>query len=350
MKDNFFKKGEENRMKKSIKYLLTVLLFVSLILGACGNDGEKDSEKKESDFKVGMVTDLGSVNDKSFNQSAWEGLQKLEEDLGFEVKYLEPKSDDEVLPNLLEFVKNGYDLTWATAATLEDAITELANDNPDAKLGIVDSDLTLPNVVSVSFKEQEGAFLVGVIAGLTTETNKIGFVGGMDIPVIKRFEAGFREGIKAVNPEASLAVNYTGEFSRVDMGKSAASTMYNDGVDIIFHASGLTGNGVFNEATERFESGQNVWVIGVDKDQSVTFGNDVTLTSMIKKVDEAVYDVSKRLSEDELSIGEHIEMGLAEDGLDIAPNSEINVDADILKIVEEYREKIISGEIVVPTE
>ncbi|WP_458633683.1 BMP family lipoprotein [Paenibacillus sp. CMAA1364] len=346
-----------------MKAMLPLLLTFTLALTACGSNGNKDATNSGKDtngatntenkqelkkLKVGMVTDLGSVNDKSFNQSAWEALQKLKEDYGFEVKYLEPKLDADVVPNLNQFVKANYDLTWATAFTLSDAVTQLSKENPDKNFGIVDSDLVLPNVAAVSFKEQEGSFLVGVIAGLTTKTNKIGFVGGMDIPVIKRFETGFREGIAAVNPDAKLSVNYTGQFTRVDMGKSAASTMYNDGVDIIFHASGLTGNGVFNEAKERNSNGGKVWVIGVDKDQSLIFGDDVTLTSMIKKVDEAVFQISKSLAEGNFPAGKVTLMGLKEKGVDIAPTSSKNVTPEILAKVEEYRTKIINGEIVVP--
>ncbi|AZK45731.1 BMP family ABC transporter substrate-binding protein [Paenibacillus lentus] len=349
-------------MKKTMKTVLPLLLVFMLVLTACGQKGTNqnagnantpagDGNQQEiKKLKVGMVTDLGSVNDKSFNQSAWEALQQLKKDYGFEVKYLEPKTDADVVPNLNQFVKANYDLTWATAYTLADAVTQLANENPDSMFGIVDSDLTLPNVASVSFKEQEGSFLVGVIAGLTTKTNKIGFVGGMEIPVIKRFEVGFREGIKAVNPDAKLTVNYTGLFNRVDMGKSAASTIYNDGADIIFHAAGLTGNGVFNEAKERNSKGGKVWVIGVDKDQSLIFGDDVTLTSMVKKVDEAVYQISKSLAEGNFPAGQVTLMGLKENGVDIAPTSDKNVDPEVLAKVEEYRQKIINGEIVVPVE
>lgn len=352
-------------MKKTMKTVLPLLLVFILVLTACGQKGtnqngagagnantpaDNGNQQEIKKLKVGMVTDLGSVNDKSFNQSAWEALQQLKKDYGFEVKYQEPKSDADVVPNLNQFVKANYDLTWATAFTLADAVTQLANENPNSMFGIVDSDLTLPNVASVSFKEQEGSFLVGVIAGLTTKTNKIGFVGGMEIPVIKRFEAGFREGIKAVNPDAKLIVNYTGLFNRVDMGKSAASTIYNDGADIIFHAAGLTGNGVFNEAKERNSKGGKVWVIGVDKDQSLIFGDDVTLTSMVKKVDEAVYQISKSLAEGNFPAGQVTLMGLKENGVDIAPTSEKNVDPDVLAKVEEYRQKIINGEIVVPEE
>ena len=272
---------------------------------------------KRNPTSIGMVTDLGSINDKSFNQSAWEALQKLNTDYGYDVKYLEPKSDGEVMPNLLTFVKGNYDLTWATASTLADAVTQLASENPDAKFGIIDSDIVVPNVAAISFKEQEGSFLVGVIAGLTTKTNKIGFIGGMEIPVIKRFEAGFREGIKAVNPDAKLIVNYTGVFNRVDVGKSAAATIYNEGADIIFHAAGLTGNGAFNEAKERKANGENVWVIGVDKDQSLTFGDDITLTSMIKKVDEAVKRVNKEVVDGTFAGGSE-NLTLKENGVGIA--------------------------------
>lgn len=342
-------------LKKLMKAFLPLVLILTLALAACGQKENEKNESKDDNgdvakLKIGMVTDLGSVNDKSFNQSAWEALQKLNKDHGFEVKYLEPKADADVVPNLSEFVKRDYDLTWATAYTLSDAVTQLAQENPNANFGIVDSDIIVPNVASVSFKEQEGAFLVGVIAGLTTETNKIGFVGGMEIPVIKRFEVGFREGIKAVNPDAKLIVNYTGLFNRVDMGKSAASTIYNDGADIIFHAAGLTGNGIFNEAKERKSKGGNVWVIGVDKDQSLTFGDDVTLTSMIKKVDEAVYSVSMALAEGNFPAGQVTVMGLKEGGVDIASTSDKNVAPGVLEKVEEYRQLIINGDIVVPTE
>ncbi|WP_086349321.1 BMP family lipoprotein [Candidatus Enterococcus clewellii] len=339
-------------MKKTgWKWAISLGVVLFTLVGCGGSDsGGSDKASGDKDLKIGMVTDLGSINDKSFNQSAWEGLQKLNEDFGYEVKYLEPKADADVLPNLLEFVNNGYDLTWATAATLEDAVKQIAEENPDAKLGIVDSALEVENVASVSFKENEGAFLVGVIAGSMTKTDKVGFVGGMEIPVIQKFAAGFREGVKAVNPEAKVIINYTGLFNRVDMGKSAASTIYNDGADIIFHAAGLTGNGVFNEATERKNNGEDVWVIGVDKDQSLEFGNEVTLTSMIKKVDEAVYKISQDLAEGNFPGGKVTEMGLKENGVDIAPTSDVNVPADILEKVEEYREKIINGDITIPTE
>ncbi|MCI3028245.1 BMP family protein [Desemzia sp. C1] len=331
----------------TIKTIGAALLSMTL-LSACGG-GNEASSAGESDFNIGMVTDLGSVNDKSFNQSAWEGLQQLQEDEGYKVKYLEPTADSEVEPSLLQFVNSNTDLTWATAATLADAVTTIANNNPKAQLGIVDAEIEgIENIVSVSFKENEGAFLAGVVAASMSETDKVGFIGGMEIPVIQRFHAGFEAGVLAVNPDATVVANYTGVFNRVDMGKSAAGTMYNDGVDIIFHAAGGTGNGVFNEAQERFNNGEKVWVIGVDKDQSLEFGDDITLTSMMKNVDKAVYDISLETANGNFPGGEVVRLGLAEDAVGLADTSEKNVPQEVLDTVEQYKEQIISGEITVP--
>lgn len=346
-------------MKKMLSLSLVMLLAVSVMLAGCGSKPKEEtnaggdtggtSTEAKSDLKIGMVTDVGGVNDKSFNQSAWEALQATETETGTAVKYLQSKSDEEYIPNLNEFVKNGYDLTWGIGFQLADAIKTVAEQNPDSKLAIIDSVVDAPNVKSVTFAEEEGSYLVGVVAGLTTKSNKIGFVGGMESPLIKKFEVGFREGVKAVNPDAQFISNYTGAFDKPDLGKAAAATLYNEGVDIIFHASGATGNGVFNEASARKKQGQDVWVIGVDKDQSLEFGDEITLTSMIKKVDEAVKRVNKEVVDGTFAGGSE-NLTLKENGVGIADTSTANVSADTLAKVEEYKEKIISGEIKVPTE
>lgn len=346
-------------MKKMLSLSLVMLLAVSVMLAGCGNKPKEETNaggdtggtptEAKSDLKIGMVTDVGGVNDKSFNQSAWEALQATETETGVAVKYLQSKSDEEYIPNLNEFVKGGYDLTWGIGFQLADAIKTVAEQNPDSKLAIIDSVVDAPNVKSVTFAEEEGSYLVGVVAGLTTKSNKIGFVGGMESPLIKKFEVGFREGVKAVNPDAQFISNYTGAFDKPDLGKAAAATLYNEGVDIIFHASGATGNGVFNEASARKKQGQDVWVIGVDKDQSLEFGDEITLTSMIKKVDEAVKRVNKEVVDGTFAGGSE-NLTLKENGVGIADTSTANVSADTLAKVEEYKEKIISGEIKVPTE
>lgn len=351
-------------MKHWMKTTAGLMLAASLMLAGCGSKpadnnaagggGSKPAEntaaggKKGEKFKIGMVTDIGGVNDKSFNQSAWEGLKKLQADTGAQVKSLESKSDADYIPNLNQFVKDNYNLTWGIGFLMGDAVKTVATQNPKAQLAIIDSEVQMPNVESVTFAENEGSFLAGVVAGLTTTTNKIGFVGGIESPVIKRFEVGFKAGIAAVNPNAKLTVNYTGAFDKPDLGKAAAATIFNDGADIIFPAAGATGNGVFNEAKERLKSGKKVWVIGVDKDQSLEFGDDVTLTSMVKRVDQAVLRVSNDVLDNKFQGGKVVTLGLKDDGVGLPETSKKNVKPEVLQKVEEYKQKIIKGEIKVP--
>lgn len=350
-------------MKKTFSFMLVLIVALTLVLSACGankeNEGGAGTNKNEDavvsdetgkDFKIGMVTDVGGVNDKSFNQSAWEGLKKVTAETSAETKYLESKGDADMEPNLNSFVKEGYSLTWGIGFLFFDAMTKVAAENPDAKLAVIDSVVEAPNVASVTFAEHEGSYLVGVVAGLMTKTNKIGFVGGMDIPVIKRFEAGFKAGVAAVKPDAKVEVNYTGDFGKPDLGKLAAATMYDAGVDIIFHAAGGTGNGVFNEAIDRKKGGADIWVIGVDKDQSLEFGDEVTLTSMMKGVETAVHKVTKDLIAGNWAGGTVQELGLKDNAVGLPETSSKNVPADVLAKVEEYKQKIVSGEIKVPTE
>jgi basic membrane protein A and related proteins len=336
-------------MKKLMSMSIIMLLAVSMLLVGCGTNGDGNNGEggeKKSDLKVGMVTDTGGVNDNSFNQSAWEGLQQLSDDTGAKVEYLQSTSDADYIPNLNQFVKDGWDLTWGIGFMMGEHIKTVADENPDSKLAIIDAVVDAPNVSSITFKEHEGSYLVGVVAGLTTKTNKIGFVGGADIPVIKRFEAGFVEGVKAVNPDAEVLINYTGKFDAPEEGKAAAATIYNNGADIIFHAAGSTGDGVFGEAKERSKDGSKVWVIGVDRDQSLTFGDEITLTSMMKRVDEAVLRVSKDLAEDNFKSG-IVNLGLKENAVGL-PEENPNVAADVLEKVKEYKDKIINGDITVP--
>lgn len=345
-------------MKKMFKLSLIMLLAFSVVLAGCGKKNEDTSSSSggseeggaaKSSVKVGLVTDVGGVNDKSFNQSAWEALEALKKDKGIEAQYLQSKSKEDYVPNLNKYVKGKYDLTWGIGFDLGVDMKTVADQNPDAKMAIIDAEVDAPNVHSVTFAENEGAFLVGVVAGSMTKTNKIGFVGGSEIPVIKRFEAGFKAGVAAANPDAKVIINYTGAFDKPDQGKAAAATMYNDGVDIIFHASGATGTGVFNEAIARNKAGQKVWVIGVDKDQSLEFGDEVTLTSMVKGVTTAVDKVTRGVIDGTFK-GGHETLGLKENGVGLADTSSKNVPADVLKKVDEFKQKIIDGEIKVPEE
>lgn len=353
-------------MKKvlfSFHTLLSVLLISALVLSACGaggnsgnakasNSGESGADTKKEERQIGMVTDASGVNDNSFNQGAWSGLQQLgETEKNVKVKYLESKSNADYETNVNNFVKQGWDLTYGIGFPLEEAIKKVSMANPDSNFAIIDSNLggEIPaNVVGVTFKEEQGSFLVGVIAGLTTKTNKVGFIGGMDSATINRFEIGFKAGVKTSNPDAEIATAYVGSFGAPDLGKQNAATMYDQGADIIFHASGGTGDGLFNEAIERKKAGKEVWVIGVDMDQSLRFGEEVTLTSMIKRVDNAVIQISKDFLEGNFQGGKEVQYGLNENGVSIADTSSVNVAADILERVTQYRQEIIDGKIVVP--
>lgn len=346
-------------MNKYGKLLFTSfmsIMLITLFLTACGSKTTTDNAStvttendKKSALTMGMVTDTGGVNDNSFNQSAWEGLKAFESQSGAKVDYLQSQSDADYVTNLNQFVKNKSSMIWGIGFMMGDAVKQVADANKDAKFAIIDAVVDSPNVASVTFKENEGSYLVGVVAGLMTKTNKIGFVGGAEIPVIKRFEVGFIAGVKAVNPKAEIVINYTGAFNAPDQGKAAAATIYNDGADIIFHAAGSTGDGVFNEAIERKKKNKDIWVIGVDKDQSTTFGHEVTLTSMMKRVNEALIKVSNDLAKNDFKGGQVQNLGLAENAVGL-PEQNPNIPADVLKQVHEYEVKIINKVITVPSD
>ncbi|CEG22499.1 Membrane lipoprotein TmpC precursor [Planococcus massiliensis] len=346
---------------------LSLMLAAGTMLAACGSDedtsngdtgsGDGGSSEETSDFSVAMVTDVGGVDDKSFNQSAWEGLQAFGEENGLEkgdggFDYLQSASDADYNTNLNNLIRRDFDVVYGIGFLMEGAVKEIAEQQPDAQIAIIDAVVDAPNVASVLFKEQEGAFLAGVAAALMTETGKVGFVGGMEIPVIERFEAGFLAGVEAADPAVEVDVQYTGAFDKAELGKTTANRMYSAGADIVFHAAGGTGNGVFTEAKERKEADPdtNIWVIGVDADQydeGQVGDANVTLTSVLKGVDQAVIDISNQAMEGNFPGGETLTYGLAEDGVGLA-DSRGAITEDVMAKIDEYKEKIASGEIVVP--
>lgn len=353
--------------KRKFGLVLTSVLAASAILGACGtkddekpakdNDNASGGDNTEETFSVAMVTDVGGVDDKSFNQSAWEGVQAYGKEHGLSkgdgFDYLQSKSDADYDSNLNALLRRDFNLIFGIGYMMEDAMAAISEENPDGQFAIIDAEVTADNVVSVLFKEQEGAFLAGVAAAKMSKSGKIGFVGGVDIPVINRFEAGFLEGAKAVNPDIIIEDKYTGAFDKADVGKITASGMFSSGVDVIFHAAGATGNGVFSEAKERKKKDPeaNIWVIGVDADQyeegKVDDKTNVTLTSMLKGVNTAVVDISNRAKNGDFPGGETLTYGLAEDGVKLA-DSRGAIPEDVQKVIDEYKEKIAKGEIKVP--
>jgi len=357
-------------MKKRHGLALSLFLAAGTLLAGCGganNDEgtgtEGGGEAADDQFTVAMVTDVGGVDDKSFNQSAWEGLQAFGEENGLEkgtngYDYSQSQSDADYVTNLNTLARKNFDLIYGIGYLLQPAVEEIAQQQKDTHFAIVDSVVEQPNVASITFKEHQGSFLVGVVAGLTTKTNKIGFVGGVEGDLIKKFEVGFVEGVKAVNPDATVDVQYAGAFDAADKGKAIASSMYGAGADIIYHAAGGTGNGVFSEAIDLKvqDPDREIWVIGVDKDQHEE-GNgkykdgeefNITLTSMVKRVDVAVQDLSEKAKAGEFPGGEVIEYGIEEQAIGIAPSDE-HLSEEVKAKVKEFEEKIVNGEIEVPT-
>lgn len=354
--------------KRKFGLAMSFVLAAGTILGACGggnDEGEEskeDSGKKDDQFTVAMVTDVGGVDDKSFNQSAWEGLQEFGKENGLEkgtdgYDYIQSKSDADYKTNLNTAVRNKFDLVYGIGYKLKPAIEEVAKQRKDSHFAIVDDVIEgQDNVASVTFKEHEGSFLVGVAAGLSTKSNKIGFIGGTDSDLINKFAAGFEAGVKAVNPKATVKIEFAGAFDKADKGQQMASAMYGSGIDVIYHAAGATGNGVFTEAKNLKQKNpeKDVWVIGVDRDQAeegkVTVNGEeknVTLTSMVKRVDIAVKDLATKAQEGNFPGGELLEYGLEDNGVSIAPTQD-NLSDEVKKAVEEWSEKIKNGEVEVP--
>ena len=295
----------------------------------------------DDEFKIGLITDVGGVNDGSFNQSAWEGLEKAGEELGVEVNYLESATDAHYQPNMETFVDEDYDLIISVGYMLADATREAAEANPDTKFAIIDdSSIDLPNVTSLMFKAEQASYLVGYVAGLTTKTNNIGFVVGMTNETMNQFGYGYCAGAIDANPDITVQQFNANSFADSATGKTMANTAITNGADIVFQAAGATGLGVIEACQEA-----GVYAIGVDSDQS-SIAPKTVLTSAMKRVDNAVYDAVQELIDDKLEGGVQT-FDLAAGGVDIAPSQDLISD-DVIKAVDEVKEKIISGDVVIP--
>ncbi|MEA4960047.1 BMP family lipoprotein [Lutispora sp.] len=337
--------------KRTISLLLALVMVFALFTGCAKpapqpeqpEQGQTPAEPEKPKYSFGMVTDVGGIGDKSFNDSAWAGIEKAGQELGVEPKLLQSTKQDDYTPNLGSMAQS-VDLTLAVGFLFEDAMKTSADQYADKKFGVIDTVVDKPNVMSVTFKEHEGSFLVGVIAGLTTKSNVIGFVGGMDFPVIRKFEAGFIAGVKSANPKAKVIVNYTGAFDNPDKGKEVALTQHQQKADVIFHASGACGIGVIQAADEK-----DFWAIGVDQDQAKESTKNKVLCSMIKRVDTATYTIIKAYTDDAFKGGaaNAIELGLKEEGVGYSDNGK-NVSAELAAHVEKYKAAINDGTIAVP--
>ena len=331
-------------------------LVVILCLGLLSWVGPSPASAQTKKMRVGMVYDVGGRGDLSFNDMAYAGLSKAQKDFAgkVEVKDLEPTAGGENREELLRLLAGEkYELIFGIGFLFTDSITRVAKAFRGVKFGIVDGFIDKePNVASLLFNEHEGSFLVGAAAALKSKTGKVGFVGGMKIPLIEKFEAGYIAGAKYVRPSIEVFSDYagtTGEAFRDPVkGKELATAQYDRGADIIYHASGGTGIGVFEAAVAKKK-----WAIGVDADQSLTAKPDQRaqiLTSMTKRVDVAVYETIKALVNGKYKAGVQA-FGLKEGGVGYAVNQYNREQMkDIVPKLEALKRDIIAGKIKVPSD
>lgn len=359
---------------------VAVALSLSLVLASCGNDADnKDTdtdnkaaveenttddtadeakeEDKEDDgdqtpaedvVSLTMVTDFGGVNDKSFNQSAYEGLKEAESDGTVKFDYIESHKEDDYVPNLESALDSESDIILTVGYALFPATDEAADDNPEQNYVIIDNENVndKENLLGVTFADHQNSFLVGYIAGMTTETNKVGFVGGKESAVIDRFEYGYRAGVeqaaKDKGEDIEVAVQYANSYSDQAAGKNIANKMYQDGADVVFHAAGGVGIGVIEAAKEN-----DKWVIGVDRDQS-NEAPDNMLVSTVKGVGDAVKIIIDDYNDGNFE-GGNKEFTLEDgDAVTIAyPDNDL-VSQETKDKVDEIKQDIIDGKIDVP--
>ncbi|MBM3308291.1 MAG: BMP family ABC transporter substrate-binding protein [Candidatus Eisenbacteria bacterium] len=333
---------------KRIALVLAALLAVGPIAGC--QKGEPT--KAGAPLRVGMVFDVGGKGDKSFNDSAYRGLLHAADAFGIEHTEFEPGQDADRETGLRKLAQADYDVIIGVGFLFSEALRKVARDYPDVKFACVDFDArpgeVLPaNLAGLTFREEEGSFLVGMLAAMFSTTGRLGFVGGMNIPLIHKFEAGYVAGAKHVNPGVSVTVAYAGTtpqaFADPAKGKELALLQFGRGVDVIYHASGSTGNGVIEAAREKGK-----YAIGVDSNQNYMAPGHV-LTSMIKRVDNAVYMTVRSALEGSFKGGLR-EFGLAEDGVGYAvdEHNESLITDEMRARVEEAKAAIVAGEIVVP--
>jgi basic membrane protein A len=338
------------------------LLFACLLCLAIGSCKDSTYATREGcNIKVGIVFDIGGKNDRSFNAAAWEGVKRARKDLGICLYDVEPGNPTSIEPAMRAFAEKDFDLIIGVGFAQGPIMQKVAKDYPDKKFAIVDGvifeeDGKTPkqNVASLVFREHEGSYLVGMIAAAKSKTGVLGFLGGMDIPLIHKFETGYEEGARSVNPNIRIIDNYVGvtdsAWNNPGKGKELSLSQIEKGADVIFTAAGNSGTGAF-DAVEQYGKDENgdglKFVIGVDSNQNGQRPRFV-LTSMVKRVDNAVYDAVKEVLDGKFAGGFH-EFGLGKDGVAYAmdENNKGLIPDDVIAKTEEARKKIIAGEIKV---
>lgn len=297
-------------------------------------------------IRVGMVLDKGGLGDKSFNDSAYRGLQRAESELGATVQHVESKIDTDYETNIEALAANGSELVIAVGLGMDEPVKRVAAKFPDVKFAIVDGEASGDNVAALKFKEEEGSFLAGFLAARVSKTKKLGFVGGMEIGLIKKFEYGFRAGAYLADPTVTvLGAKYTMNWDSTDKGKASAAALFGEGADIVYHAAGRAGLGVIKAAEEAGK-----FAIGVDSDQD-DIAPGFVLTSMVKRVDEAVFQTIKKTQEGAYAPGVTT-YDVKTGGISLTDmrHTKDKIDAKILEDLEAVKADLLAGKFTIPVD
>ena len=347
---------------------ILIVLMALIAAGAAFAGSTTESAAKQ--MKVGMVTDAGTIDDKSFNQGTWEGILLAAKDKNLDTKYLKPSGTTEA--DYIREIGNLYDAGYKFIVTpgfkFETTIFQAQDKYKDAKFVLIDgyphagdwNPVVKENVVSIFFAEHESGFIAGVAAALEVKSGEMGFIGGMEIPAVQKFNWGFQQGVIYANENFGTKITgrpenvvYQGSFDNVAAGQQLAAQMFDKGVKAVFAAAGGVGVGAINEAKTRAKSGQNVWIIGVDVDQyaeGIYEGNkSIILTSAMKYIDQAAYDMIAAELEGTFPGGQILTFDAKNNGIGI-PKVNPNLSADTTAKVNSVFAKLVAGEIVVSTE
>ena len=330
------------KFKKIATIAMAGIMTASFLTG-CGSNTESTNNGSDK-LTVAMVSDVAGINDQSYNQSAWEGLERAKKELGIEIKYLESQQDSDYATNVETLADEEVDLIIGVGSKLADTIKDAAENYPDQKFAIIDE--TYPeipsNVKSVLFESEQASYLVGLIAGKMSETKNVGFIGGLDIPVINTFKYGYMAGVKAADANCEIQAQYANSFNDQAKGKAITNQMISKGADVVFTAAGDVGTGSMEAIKEA-----NKYGIGVDRDQSDLAPQNI-LTSAIKRVDVGMYETVKELVEGKFQGGTSTTYGLEQNGIGIADTTSNLVPQDVLDFVNEKIEELKAGKISVP--
>jgi basic membrane protein A and related proteins len=340
--------------------IIVITLALALAAVGCGGSGGGGGSQGGADVRPGLVLDVGGLGDQGFNDSAYAGFKRAEKDLDVKGDFLESTAPTDYADNLTQLAENGFDPVIAVGFLMTEDLTQVSKQFPDTQFAIVDSVVDTPNTMDLVFREQEGSYLAGIVAGLMTQekteyTNPddkvVGFLGGQEGPLIGKFQAGYEAGVESVCPDCKVLVKYAGAtpdaFNDPAKGKEISLQQINQGADIIYHAAGNTGAGLFDAAKQ-----EKIFAIGVDLDQAKLFPDDPILTSVVKRVDNAVYQTIDSLTKSNgKPKGEIVDSGLKENGISLAPYGRFDKDVpqSVKDEVAKAKKGIIDGDIKVPT-